>query len=179
MRMLNGGGKAAGLVLVLLLAGAGCSAAGGSRTASTTTREPDVATLWHELVVCARANGMPNLPDPQVDSNGEAHFPGGDPPAPPKSVERACRSVGERLAAARREVEQTPADAATLLRFARCMREHGLPDFPDPQGDGQFQFAGTNAGRELKQKDPASPVQTALRACGGPRMLNGRIADNG
>src|SRR6266498_1746853 len=111
MRMLNGGGKAAGLVLVLLLAGAGCSAAGGSRTASTTTREPDVAALWHELVVCARANGMPNL--------------------------------------------------------------------PDPQGDGQFQFAGTNAGRELKQKDPASPVQTALRACGGPRMLNGRIADNG
>jgi hypothetical protein len=178
MRVLNGDGRAAGLVLVLLLAGAGCSAAGEGRAASTTTREPDVAALWHELVVCARANGMPNLPDPQVDSNGEAQFPGGDPPEPPKSVERACRSIGERPAAARREHEQTPADAATLLRFARCMREHGLPDFPDPGADGQFQFAGTNAGRELKQKDPASPAQTAMRAC-GPTMLNGRIADNG
>jgi hypothetical protein len=177
MRVFNSGGRAAGLVLVFLLAGAGCSAAGGSRAATTTTREPDVAALWHELVVCARANGMPTLPDPQVDSNGEAHFPGGDPPEPPKSVERACRSIGERLAAARHENEQTPADAATLLRFARCMREHGLPDFPDPQADGRFRFTGTNAGRELKQKDPASPAQAAMRAC-GPTMLNGRIADS-
>jgi hypothetical protein len=125
-----------------------------------------------------RENGMPNLPDPQVGSDGEPHWPGGEPPEPPESVQRACRSLFERLSAVTRDREQTPADTATLLRFARCMREHGLADFPDPAADGQFHFDGTNAGRQLKEKDPASPAQTAMRAC-GVRMLQGRIADSG
>jgi hypothetical protein len=27
-------------------------------------------------------------------------------------------------------------DPATLLRFSRCMQANGIPDFPDPTGDG-------------------------------------------
>ena len=33
------------------------------------------AQIWHELVVCARTHGDPTLPDPTVDSNGQATWP--------------------------------------------------------------------------------------------------------
>jgi hypothetical protein len=152
---------AVGLGVVVLLAGlAGCSAAGGSQAATTTSGQQDAAAVWHELVACARANGMPSLPDPQIDSNGKAHFPDGTPD-PPQSVRRACQSIYDRLpAAARGDTERPPADIQALLRFARCMREHGVADFPDPKADGTFPLAGTSLGHG---KTPR--LITAMRAC--------------
>jgi hypothetical protein len=123
------------VVGVLLLAGlAGCSPSRGSAAATTTTQQ-DVAALWHELVRCAREHGMPNLPEPQIDSEGQPHWPGGvEPPEPPPSVEQACHSIVERFpASVRGAPATTPADSAKLLRFARCMREHEITDFPDPK----------------------------------------------
>jgi len=70
-------GVGLGVVLLLLAGLAGCAASGSSSAATTTTGQPDAAAVWRELVRCARANGMPSLPDPQIDSNGQAHFPSG------------------------------------------------------------------------------------------------------
>ena len=143
MGRLVGGRAAVGVglgVAVLLFAGlAGCSASGGSQAATTTTTgQQGVVAVWRQLVACARANGMPNLPDPQIDSNGQAHFPSGTPDPPP-SARRACQSIADRLpASARGDTERPPADIQALLRFARCMREQGMADFPDPQADGRF-----------------------------------------
>jgi hypothetical protein len=158
------GGRAAigvGLGVVLLLAGlAGCSASNGSAGATTTTSgRQAAAAVWRELVRCARANGMPNLPDPQIDSNGRASFPNGTP-EPPASVRRACQSIYDRLpASARDDEERPPADMQALLRFARCMREHGVADFPDPDAEGNFraQAGATN---------PETPkFKSAMQAC--------------
>ena len=155
-----------GLGVVLLLAGlSGCSASGASPAATTTTAgQQDVAAIWGELVRCARANGMPNLPDPVIDANGQPHFPGGDPGEPPPSVERNCRQIYERLPASARgddDAERPPADIPALLRFAKCMRQHGMPDWPDPKPDGTFPLAGTSIEREGK-----SPrFIAAARAC--------------
>jgi hypothetical protein len=158
------GGRAAaavGLGVVLLLAGlAGCSASGGSgAAAATTSGQQDAAAIWRELVRCARANGMPNLPDPQIDSNGRASFPDGTP-EPPASVRRACQSIYDRLpASARDEEERPPADMQALLRFARCMREHGVADFPDPDAQGNFRA-------QAGATDPKTPVfKSAMQAC--------------
>jgi hypothetical protein len=125
-----------GLMVVLL---AGCSASGGSGGATTTTSgQQAAAAVLGEFVQCARANGMPNLPDLRLDSNGQVSLPPGTPD-PPKSVERACRSIWERLpASANGDAGRPPADMQALLRYARCMREHGMADFPDPQADGRF-----------------------------------------
>ena len=132
------GGRAAvgaGLIVMLLLAG--CSASAGSGSATTTTSgQQAAAAVLREFVRCARANGMPNLPDLRLDSNGQVSVPEGTP-EPPKSVERACRSIWERLPASA-SGEQPPADMQALLGFARCMREHGMADFPDPKPDGRF-----------------------------------------
>ena len=158
------GGRAAiavGLGVVLLLAGlAGCSASGGSAGATTTTSgQQAAAAVWRELVRCARANGMPNLPDPQIDSNGRASFPNGTP-EPPASVRRACQSIYDRLpASARGDEERPPVDLQALLRFARCMREQGVTDFPDPDAEGNF-----NA--PVGAISPKSPrFKSAMEAC--------------
>jgi hypothetical protein len=158
------GGRAAvgiGLGVVLLLAGlAGCSASGGSAGATTTTGgQQAAAAVWRELVACARANGMPNLPDPQIDSSGRADFPDGTP-EPPAGVRRACQSIYDRLpASARGDEERPPADMQALLRFARCMREQGVADFPDPDAQGNFR---AQAGA-ISPKSPR--FQRALQAC--------------
>jgi hypothetical protein len=173
------------IVGLLLLAGlAGCSARSGSRPSPTTTGSPDVAAIVVEWVHCVRANGAQNLPDPQIDSDGQPHFPAGTP-APPERALRACRPIVDRLPpSARGDDEQTrsPPDMQELLRFAGCMREHGLTDFPDPKADGNFLLVGTNARQEIygaaaaaKKQPPTPRASAALEACGYNGSLRGRI----
>jgi hypothetical protein len=164
MRGLVGGRAAigAGLLVVVLLAG--CSASGGSGAATTTTSgQQAAAAVLREFVRCARANGMPNLPDLRLDSNGQVSIPPGTP-EPPKSVERACRSIWERLpASASGEQGRSPADVQALLGYARCIREHGIADFPDPAADGRFPLPQSLRGGKTPR------FVQAMRAC---RQLN-------
>jgi hypothetical protein len=159
----SGGRAAVGVGLIVLLL-AGCSASGGSGGATTTTSgQQAAAAVLREFVRCARANGMPNLPDLRLDSNGQVSIPPGTP-EPPKSVERACRSIWERLpASATGEQGRPPADMQALLRLARCMRDHGIADFPDPQADGRFPLPASLRGGKTPQ------FVRAMQAC---RQLN-------
>ena len=51
------------------------------------------------------------------------------------------------------------------LQYARCMRSHGVPDFPDPGSSGGFLNALSRA-RSDGTIDPASPTFTAAaRSC--------------
>jgi hypothetical protein len=164
---LSGGSAAVGVglvLLVLLVLLAGCSASGGSAGATTTTSgQQNAAAVLQEFVRCARANGMPTLPDLRLDSNGQVSIPPGTP-EPPKSVERACRSILERLpASARGDTERPPADIQALVAYARCMREHGMADFPDPQADGRF---------PLPQSLRGGKTPSFLRANQACRQLN-------
>jgi hypothetical protein len=57
------------------------------------------------------------------------------------------------------------------LAYANCMRAHGVPDFPDPNGQGEFQLRPVKVenGRTTKAEDllPSSPAfQAAERVCG-------------
>jgi hypothetical protein len=160
MRWFIGGAGAVVAVLLLLAGLAGCGAPGGGAAATATTGQQDLVAVVHELVRCARANGMPNLPDPQIDSNGEPHFPEGTP-EPPQSVLRACQSIVDRLPGAALGGEANPAAVPALLRFAKCIREHGFPRFPDPQADGSFLASELPQG--VKPGNP--PFDAALRAC--------------
>ena len=67
--------------------------------------------------------------------------------------------------------------AAAGIRFADCMRAHGVPNFPDPQGGGGGSNFQIGAGL-----DPRSPAfQSAQKACakllpgGGP--LHGHASE--
>jgi hypothetical protein len=135
-----------------------------------------------EWVRCVRANGAQNLPDPQIASDGRPHFPSGTPQPPDRAL-RACQPIVNRLPpSVRGDDEQTrsPADMQLLLRFARCMREYGLTDFPDPKADGIFRLSGTNARREIygtgaTKQPPTRRASDALEACGFNGPLRGRV----
>jgi len=95
------------------------------------------AQIWHDVVQCARAHGMPNLPDPTIDSKGQAHFPPGVP-QPPQATRQACQSIYNRLPASVRNDSAPAPDIAMETRFAQCIRTHGVSDWPDPNADGSY-----------------------------------------
>jgi hypothetical protein len=79
---------------------------------------------------------MPGLQDPRIDPTGKAVFPNGLD-IPPET-RRACQRLVDRLVPSAQDQAPTTAQMAELVRFARCMRSHGIPDWPDPRPDGTF-----------------------------------------
>ena len=125
--------KAALAAATLMLAVAGC---GGSRSA-TPSGSPSLAAAWHQVVLCARANGMPGLQDPRIDERtGKAIFPSGL--NVPPQTRQACGRLYNRLVPNADTHTPTAAQMAALVQFARCMRNHGISDWPDPRPDGSF-----------------------------------------
>jgi len=95
------------------------------------------AQIWHELAVCARAHGDPSFPDPTVDAQGQATFPPGTQ-KPSAATIAACQSIYNRLPAS---VRGGGAPGIQMgIKFAQCMRAHGMPDWPDPQADGSYRL---------------------------------------
>jgi hypothetical protein len=76
---------------------------------------------------CMRANGVPHFPDP--DSKGQSNF-GVDVSRDVwlKAVD-ACKALKPPGALSSK---RTPKEQSASLRFAQCVREHGVKDFPDP-----------------------------------------------
>ncbi len=80
---------------------------------------------------CMRSNGVPNFPDP----NGSGGFPvrgGFDPQSPAVNAARAkCQQL---LPPGPGSGSPPPRQTlAKFLKIARCMRQHGVSDFPDPR----------------------------------------------
>jgi len=76
---------------------------------------------------CMRANGVPHFPDP--DTKGAVNF-GVDVSREVwlKAVD-ACKALKPPGALSSK---RTPKEQAASLRFAQCVRDHGVKDFPDP-----------------------------------------------
>jgi hypothetical protein len=103
---------------------------------------------------CMRGHGDPGFPDP----NSRGLFPH---PAGPQygSATRTCGHLlrSQPLTAAQKQQHVTQA-----LRFARCVRSHGVPDFPDPIIVG----GGTAIGFRPARADRNSPqLLAAVQAC--------------
>jgi hypothetical protein len=124
---------------------------------------------------CMRAHGVPNFPDP--DSEGHIRLtPSGTHGVNARSpLFRAAQQTCQRLL--QNGGRPTPAQQAheqqQLLRFAHCMRSHGVPNFPDPTADGALNLGRMVGGRKVGV-DPNTPqFRSAQHACqklapGGP-----------
>jgi hypothetical protein len=125
----------AAVLACVAIAGAGCGSA--SRSSATQTAPPrNPAAAWHQVVLCARAHGMPGLRDPRIDASGKPIFPNGL--NVPEQTRRACQSMFDRLVPNAENQAPTAAQLRALMQFARCMRSRGIPDWPDPRPDGSF-----------------------------------------
>ena len=130
---------------------------------------------------CMRAHGVPNFPDPTPQGNGgfSLSLPQGIDPRSPqfRAADQACKS---QLPSGQISPAQQRQATANALRLARCMRAHGIKDFPDPNGRGGIAIK-VSPGSDL---DPNNPqVKAANSACQhlmpgaktgvGPQLSNG------
>jgi hypothetical protein len=120
-----------GLAAAVLLAGCGGSSSGGA----TGSSGQDTHAGLTELAKCARANGEPNFPDPVQLQNGEWVLP---PSADNLSLPDACTAIKQKMRNSFGNETASAAGMTKLLRFAQCVRDHGVKDWPDPEPDGTF-----------------------------------------
>src|SRR5947209_6835810 len=107
-------GALGAVVLLACLSACGSSRSGnGTETAS---RAATLAARWHQVVLCARAHGMPNFPDPRLDAEGHAHFPPGLTGISPET-RRACQSLYDRLVPPTAATPPSAAAITSLLLF--------------------------------------------------------------
>jgi hypothetical protein len=112
---------------------------------------------------CMRKHGVPNFPDPNGQGVIEIHSGMGIDPGSP--TYNAARTVCEKLLP--NGGQPTPAQQAQrqqqMLAFSKCMRAHGLKDFPDPTSGG-IQIHVT-PGSDLNPN--SQQFQKAQNACQG------------
>jgi hypothetical protein len=171
---------AATLLSGALLA-AGCSSgSGGPGVASVASGTPsggssatgsvkDRALAYSQ---CMREHGITDFPDP--GPNGQIQLKGGPgSDLNPNSqrfnaAQRACKSL-QPTAGPQDQAKQY----ANGLKYAKCMRAHGITDYPDPNPDGGTRIS-IAPGSDL---DPRSPLfKAADKACAHLRGDNGGSA---
>jgi hypothetical protein len=106
------------------------SSTGTSSTGDTSSGADKKLTKQEKAVKfaeCMRANGVPHFPDP--DTKGAVNF-GVDVSREVwlKAVD-ACKALKPPGALSSK---RTPKEQSATLRFAQCVRDHGVKDFPDP-----------------------------------------------
>jgi hypothetical protein len=121
-----------------------------------------------KFAACMRKNGVPNFPDPTSSGTVSIGPSSGIDPSSPKfqAAQQTCRKLLPNGG------QPTPAQIAKMqagaLAFSKCMRAHGVTNFPDPTfsaggGIGIHIQAGSKSGL-----DPNNPTfQKAQQACQG------------
>jgi hypothetical protein len=125
------------LALVALVAIAVLASACGSSTPGATNSDAshDQAVTFSQ---CMRNNGLSNFPDPsasgQFTIDGIANSSGINTNSPAfQQALSACKSLEP---SGFMGTQRTPKQQAAALKFAQCMRNNGISNFPDPTPDG-------------------------------------------
>jgi hypothetical protein len=170
-----------GLILGLSVLASGCGGKSGPEvahvasngTGTSASGSPNASSKGDPAAysACMRKHGVANFPDP--DSSGRIKVTSGrradgtttgvDTNSPQfAKAQQACQRLlpnGGRPSAQAQQKEVQQA-----LKFAGCMRSHGVPKYPDPEvgsGGGMKQTINPNDG-----VDPSSPqFQAAQKAC--------------
>jgi len=171
--------NAAALAAVTTIAACGSSSpdSSGSPTASkpaaalssSAASSSNSASSTLAFSKCMRANGVPTFPDLsssgiRIEGTGQTISVNGvsvNAPAFLTARQKCERYMPHQQASPAQSAQQTQAG----LRFARCMRSHGVPNFPDPKA-----ITRTGGSQEvyLPGINPQSPAfQSGAKACGG------------
>jgi hypothetical protein len=165
------------MLAVIGLLGAGCGSSAPSETgaagstagrssSSSAQATNSARAKGLKFAQCMRDNGVDAFPDPAA--SGELTI---DEIANGSSVDTntaafeqaisACKSLQPSGFTGHRRGAQKQAIA---LRFARCIRDHGVEDFPDPTPDSPL--VDTNRIPSANRDGGMSALNAAMRACG-------------
>jgi hypothetical protein len=120
-----------------------------------------------------RAHGVPDFPDPVGNSLQLKGGPNSDlDPNSPKftAASKACQALAPSGAGG----TVSAAQRAEALKFSACMRDNGVPNFPDPI------FSGGGVQLKMPNIDPNSPqFVAAQKACRSLQPLGGQTDQSG
>jgi hypothetical protein len=159
------------LTVALLAVGAvAVASCGGDDEASGGTSAADRDSKVREAALkharCMREHGV-DMPDPTFEGGGGVKQTGpdeGTPRAKVRDAEKACEKYLEEIEPPKLSDEEQREFKEAALANARCMREHGIENFPDPT-------FGENGRAELRIDkatgvDPDDPdFKEAEKAC--------------
>jgi hypothetical protein len=100
---------------------------GTSRTSGTGTRKLTARDKAVKFSQCIRAHGVSDFPDP--DAKNDFQYGVSVSPAVWKRATTACKDLQP---PGTLSGKRTPKQQSASLRFAQCVRDHGVKDFPDP-----------------------------------------------
>ena len=141
------------LATLLTVALAACAQAPPTKTNPTPVDPVEAGRLYAQ---CMRDNGVPNFPDPGPDGRFALEhdkFNQDDPKF--RAALEKCRDLAP---GAEHRNTGDPAYVEQMRKFSQCMRDNGLPDFPDPDANGQLRGVGHE-----RQGDPK--FQAAMETC--------------
>jgi hypothetical protein len=149
----------AGIALVTAACGSGAPSsspsAGSSQAGGSTNYQKDLA-----YAQCMRSHGVPGFPDPTSNGNFVNTGQFNSDSSQFHSAQATCRHLlpaGGVVSGAQQQQR-----LSQLLKFAQCMRSHGVPNFPDPtdtNGHPGLNLKGTG----IKPNSPQ--LQSAQQAC--------------
>ena len=144
-------------VLSLLTAGCGSNSPSSSSSGSQPT-QAQVQQAQQDAVrfsACMRSHGVPSFPDPSAPHEFKAALSPDSPEARSPAFQpavTACRHLLPGGGPRSQSAPHTQAQIAAFLAFARCIRSHGFPTFPDPTTSGELNHEMVaNAGINLHQ----------------------------
>jgi hypothetical protein len=132
----------------LTLVAAACSSPSSAGTGRSSTAGRSAissnaggsATRFLSFSRCVRSHGVANFPDPQAGATN-AKFPSAQQLGVSSSQLKTAEVDCQHLLPVGIDDQFPPAEVPLLLRsmlpFSRCMRSHGVPNFPDPAADSE------------------------------------------
>ena len=161
---------------VASLALGACGGGGEEATAGTGERRAEFREAALEFAKCMREHGV-DMPDPRPGEGGAISL-GAGPMGPEErarmdKAHKACQKILQSVRPPELSKEQEQKFKQRALKFARCMREHGI-DMPDPV----FRGGGRMTQRMEEGIEPNSQrFRDAMEVCSkgrrGPGMLIG------
>jgi hypothetical protein len=160
---------------LVLAAACGGSSSSGSGSGSALPTLQDMTNRALAYAQCMRAHGIHNFPDPTVQDNAHAkgvgfHVPPGDQNLPQyKPAASACKKQSGFGVITPAQIQAAMANG---LKFAECMRSHGISNYPDPVDKGNLIQIGPGPDSGINMN--SARFEAARKACvsllpnGGP-----------
>jgi hypothetical protein len=128
-------------MVVLISALSGCSSSNAPAATSTSSGGGNNIAATHEQAVkfaeCIRDNGVTEFPDPDASGTFAYGIKAGSSLDPStaawKKAIGACKDLEPPGALGGKA---SPQEQKARLKFAQCMRDNGVQDFPDPTNSG-------------------------------------------
>jgi hypothetical protein len=130
-RKLGGAATAAVLALALTLVVTACGGSSGAKSAAE--RQSDARDAALKFAQCMREHGV-DMPDPGTGGNQLLRVGPNEETTPEEMEEaqRACKKYEEEMESPELSEEEREEFREAALDHARCMRENGVENFPDP-----------------------------------------------